>query len=109
VRGQRGLATPAVPAIAEMTTVAPSADPLWAAAGRIASRLASSASRPAKPGTVGGSCAGTGASGEAARSVAAGAGASSDGSCRRMAVSRSRSAWLGSIPSSSARVERNRW
>ena len=100
------LPTPAVPAMTEMA--APSSGP-----GTIASRLASSAPRPAKAATGGGSWAGSnaaaGCSAGRTRRQDAGAGASSDESWRRIAVSRSRSAWPGTSPSSSARVLRSRW
>ena len=57
--------TPAVPDTAEMITAAGPVEPVPATGCRIASRLASSALRPAKAGTVGGSCAGIGAAGKA--------------------------------------------
>jgi hypothetical protein len=86
-----------VPVIAAMVTA--EASSAWPPP--IASRRASSASRPANPATGGGSCAGTGtpdAGGAAGRRLATGADASSDASWRRMAVSRSRSAGPGASP-----------
>ena len=108
-RARAVLPTPAVPDTAEMITWAGPVEPVLATGCRIASRLASSALRPAKAGTAGASCAGIGAAGKAGDTVTADVGASRAGSCRRMLVSRSRSGWLGSIPSSSSSVLRNRW
>ena len=105
------LPTPAVPDTAQIATAPVAARPVPACCGAMAStpasasRVASSALRPVNVGTAGGNWAGTGTS----EVAAAGAGASSARSCRRIAVSRSRNGCPGSMPSSVASVWRNRW